>query len=81
MVHGGTPPLGVLPTRLLPAALMDSDRCIQTKGCVIISQANGGDHPGRLRNILSAKQLRNFSQVRDHLVGESAPSVDLSPDP
>jgi hypothetical protein len=30
-----------------------------------------------LRNIMSAKQLRHFSQVRDHFVRESAPSVDL----
>jgi hypothetical protein len=42
---------------------------------VIIWQANEGDHAGPLHNIVSAKQLRHFSQVRDHLVRDSALSA------
>jgi hypothetical protein len=41
------------------------------QGWVIIWEVNEGDHAGPLRNIMSAKQLRNFSQVRDHLAGDS----------
>ena len=42
---------------------------------MIISKPKEVDHAAPLRNIMSAKQLRNFSQVRDHLVRESAPSA------
>jgi hypothetical protein len=31
------------------------------QGCAIIWHANDGDHAGLLRNIMSAKQLRNLS--------------------
>src|SRR4029434_4979525 len=48
------------------------------QGCVIIWQANEGDHAGPLHNIMSAKQLRHFSQVRDHLVRDSAPGGSFS---
>jgi hypothetical protein len=48
---------------------------LSDQGCVIIWQANEGDHAGPLHNIMSAKQLRDFSQVRDHLVRDSAPSA------
>ena len=48
---------------------------LSDQGWVIIWQANGGDHAGPLRNIMSATQLRHFGQVRDHLGRESAPSV------